>query len=222
MTLALPKPRAILFDWDNTLVDTWPLIHQAMNMTLRHMGKPEWSFEKVLAEVKHSMRDSFPELFGERWKEAGDFYTASYRSINLTHLTPLVGAETMLASIPRPAVYTGVVSNKQSVTLRQEVPQLGWEKYFNVWIGAGDAARDKPYADPALLALKDSGIEAGPHVWFVGDTGADLGCAQNAGFTPILYRPKAVEAAQFDGYPFAAQAKSQQELQALIAASCAA
>jgi phosphoglycolate phosphatase len=27
----LSIPRAILFDWDNTLVDTWPLIHTAMN-----------------------------------------------------------------------------------------------------------------------------------------------------------------------------------------------
>ena len=28
--LKLPKPKAVIFDWDNTLVDTWPLIHQAI------------------------------------------------------------------------------------------------------------------------------------------------------------------------------------------------
>ena len=88
----LPKPRAILFDWDNTLVDTWPLIHSALNMTLRYMGHPEWSLEKVHAEVKHSMRDSFPAMFGDRWEEAGKHYQASYRSINLSELTPLPGA----------------------------------------------------------------------------------------------------------------------------------
>ena len=27
-------PRAAIFDWDNTLVDTWPVIHESMNATL--------------------------------------------------------------------------------------------------------------------------------------------------------------------------------------------
>ena len=27
----LPRPRAILFDWDNTLVDSWVTIHEALN-----------------------------------------------------------------------------------------------------------------------------------------------------------------------------------------------
>jgi phosphoglycolate phosphatase len=181
--------------------------------------RDEWSMEKILAEVKLSMRDSFPTLFGDRWKEAGDFYTQSYRSINLAQLTPLLGAEDTLKAIPRDRVFTGVVSNKQSITLRQEVPQLGWDKYFNVWIGAGDAAKDKPFADPALLALKDSGIAAAANVWFVGDTGADLGCAKNAGFTAILYHEKPINGNTFDGYPFAAHVRNQAELKALISSA---
>jgi phosphoglycolate phosphatase len=33
-------PRAILFDWDNTLVDTWPTILDALNTTFEafHMA----------------------------------------------------------------------------------------------------------------------------------------------------------------------------------------
>ncbi len=221
MSLTLAKPRAILFDWDNTLVDTWPLIHTAMNMTLRHMGHPEWSIEKIRADVKNSMRDSFPELFGERWEEAGRFYQQSYRSIHLTHLTPLLGAEAMLAAIPRPHVAVGVVSNKQAVTLRQEVPQLGWEKYFAVAIGATDAAHDKPHADPALLALERLGIAPGADVWFVGDTTADLGCAKNAGLSAIFYSEHATDGKSFEGYPFIAQVRDQDALKQLIIASCA-
>ncbi len=212
----LPKPRAILFDWDNTLVDTWPLIHSAMNMTLRHFGKEEWSMEKILSEVKLSMRDSFPALFGDRWKEAGDIYTKSYRAINLKELRALDGAEAMLKIIPRERVFTGVVSNKQAVTLRQEVPQLGWEKYFNVWIGAGDAAKDKPFAEPALLALKDSGVKPGPDVWFVGDTAADLGCAQNAGLSAILYGDVEAHGGNYENLPYIAHVRDQRELKALI------
>lgn len=209
----LPKPRAILFDWDNTLVDTWPLIHAAMNMTLRHFDMPEWSMEKILAEVKLSMRDAFPGLFGDRWQEAGDIYIASYRSMNLKHLKALDGAEEMLKAIPRDRVFTGVVSNKTSATLKQEVPALGWDKYFNVWVGAGDAAKDKPFAEPALLALKDSGVKPGPDVWFVGDTEADLGCAQNAGFSAVLYGQHIMKETDL---PYAVHVKDQYELKELI------
>ena len=215
----LPTPRAILFDWDNTLVDTWPLIHRALNMTMRHMDHPEWSIEKVRGEVKHSMRDSFPALFGDRWEEAARFYQLSYRSINLAELMPLPGANAMLAAIPRDRVFTGVVSNKQSVSLRQEVPHLGWAHFFNILVGATDAQRDKPFPDPALLALRDSGVEPGPQVWFIGDTNADLGCANNIGATAILYGDHATEGMTLNGDPFAAHVRTLAELEALITAS---
>ena len=36
-----PPPRAIIFDWDNTLVDVWPAIHDALNTTFVAMdGRP--------------------------------------------------------------------------------------------------------------------------------------------------------------------------------------
>lgn len=211
----LPTPRAILFDWDNTLVDTWPIIHTALNMTLRHMGHPEWSAEKVRTEVKQSMRDSFPEMFGERWKEAADMYQQSYRSIHLEQLQPLAGAAEMLAAIP-PEVFVAVVSNKQGPTLRKELAHLGWEGFFSAQVGATDAPRDKPHADPALLALKDSGIAANASVWFVGDTGVDLECALHLGATPILYGPHETNGGVHDGFPFLAHARDQDALHALI------
>ncbi len=217
----LPTPRAILFDWDNTLVNTWPLIHAALNMTMRHMNHEEWSYDKVRDTVKQSMRDSFPALFGERWKEAADFYQTSYRSIHLEQLQPLPEVLDMLAAIPRERVFVGIVSNKMGSTLRKEVAALKWEHYFDVAIGAGDAARDKPHAEPVWLALKDTGIDAGPDVWFVGDTGVDLGAAQVTGCTPILYGDFVTDGKTHDGYPFVAHARDHAELKRLIELNCA-
>ena len=211
----LPAPTAILFDWDNTLVDTWPLIHTALNMTLRYMAHPEWSLARVKAEVAHSMRDSFPAMFGDRWEDAAKHYQTSYRSIHLTNLQPLDGAEAMLKAIPK-SVMLGVVSNKQGPTLRKELTELGWDHYFQAAIGATDAARDKPHADPALLALSKANIEPSPHVWFIGDTIADLGCAKSANLTGIFYSDLPTDGAQHEGYPFAAQVSTLAELEALI------
>jgi len=52
------RPKALLFDWDNTLVNTWPAIHDANNYTLVAMGHEPWTFEETLQRVRKSMRDS--------------------------------------------------------------------------------------------------------------------------------------------------------------------
>lgn len=221
MNAPLPKPRAILFDWDNTLVDTWPLIHAALNTTLRFMEHPEWTFEQVRRDVKQSMRESFPAMFGDRWKDAASHYQQSYRALHLNALEPLPGAEETLQAIPRAQVFTGIVSNKQGDTLRQELTHIAWEKYFDVAVGASDAARDKPHPDPVLFALKTSGIAPGADVWFVGDTGVDLDVALVTGCTPILFGDHATDGTTHDGFPFAAHARNHAEMKALIAANCA-
>jgi phosphoglycolate phosphatase len=216
----LTKPRAILFDWDNTLVNTWPLIHSALNMTLRHMDHPEWTYERVTREVKQSMRESFPAMFGDRWQEAAAHYQQSYRAVHLEQLTPLPHVLEMLEAIPAD-IFVGLVSNKQGPTLRLELAQLGWQKYFKVAIGASDAARDKPHPDPVLLALKDSGIAPAPDVWFVGDTGVDLGVAEATGSTAILYGDHDVDGdpSTYDGHHVDAHVRDHVALKALIAAN---
>ncbi len=214
--MSLPKPKAILFDWDNTLVDTWPLIHAALNMTLRHMEHPEWSFERVKNDVKKSMRDSFPELFGDRWEHAAQHYQNSYRSIHLAQLQPLAGAREMLAAIPREAVYVGLVSNKKGDSLRKEVAHLGWGDLVKAVVGSGDAVKDKPDAAPVLLALEKTGLQPGPDIWFVGDTGIDLECAQNTGCTGILYGDHVTDGGSFEGFPFARHVRDHEALRALV------
>jgi len=66
----LRRPRAILFDWDNTLVDTWVTIHEALNFLMRAMDRPEWSLAETRERVRLSLREAFPLYFGERWEEA--------------------------------------------------------------------------------------------------------------------------------------------------------
>jgi len=215
--MTLPTPTAILFDWDNTLVDTWPVIHRALNATLAHMGHAPWPIERVKRDVKRSMRDSFPELFGERWQEAAERYQQDYRAIHLDEIRALAGAEAMLESLATKDVFVALVSNKRGPSLRKESTALGWDKFSKATIGADDAARDKPHADPALLALKDSGVAPGAHIWFIGDTGVDLECAAQIGATPILYGEHTTDGKTHDGHPFAYHVRDHAQLQAVLA-----
>lgn len=183
---ALRPPRAILFDWDNTLVDSWTTIHEALNFLMRAMGKPEWTLADTREKVRLSLREAFPFYFGERWEEARDIYLERFRAIHLERLTPLPGREAMLRRLVEQGIFLGVVSNKTGDLLRREVARLGWSGFFGSIVGAGDAPADKPACEPVHLALAPSGVAAGDQVWFVGDTAIDMECAENAGCIAVL------------------------------------
>jgi phosphoglycolate phosphatase len=197
----LSPPRAIIFDWDNTLIDSWECIRLATNATLRHMGHREWSMDETRRNVAKSMRDSFPQMFGDRWEEARDFFYATYRSIHLDHLDPLPGVTALLDQLATTGIRLAVVSNKNGSFLRKEADRLGWSRYFHRLVGATDAAEDKPSAAPVHMALDGSGIEPGEQVWFVGDAAIDMHCAINAGCVPILVRDHPPRDGEFDAHP---------------------
>jgi phosphoglycolate phosphatase len=184
--LALARPRAIIFDWDNTLVDSWATIHDALNFLMASMERPPWTIEETRERVRLSLRESFPRIFGERWEEAQRIYLDRFRAIHLGRLTPLPGREAMLSALAADGHYLAVVSNKTGAVLRNEVAHLGWSPLFGAIVGAGDAHTDKPHRAPVELALQPSGIAPGPDVWFVGDTAVDMECALASGCIPVL------------------------------------
>jgi phosphoglycolate phosphatase len=196
----LPRPRAVIFDWDNTLIDSWLAIQDAQNHTLVAFGLAPWSLAETKQRVRGSMRDSYPQLFGERWLEAGEVFYKRFAAKHLETLRPLPGAREMLEEAAGRRRYLAVVSNKKGSYLREEASRLGWEGYFGRIVGAFDAPRDKPSPDPIHLALDGSGIVAGGDVWFVGDADVDLQCAINAGCTPVLLRDEPPAHGEFDGH----------------------
>jgi phosphoglycolate phosphatase len=197
----LPRPRAILFDWDNTLVDSWATIHEALNLTMAAMEKPLWSLDDTKQRVRLSLRESFPRHFGERWEEARQIYLDGFRAIHLDRLMALPGRGELLQGLADAGIYLGVVSNKTGSLLRREAERIGWSTLFGSVIGAGDAAVDKPDAAPVRLALAPSGIDAGEAVWLVGDTSVDMECARNAGCVPVLLGGELVEEEFIDCRP---------------------
>ena len=190
-------PRALLFDWDNTLVDTWGVIHHALTATLKAMGHRPWSLEETRKRVRASARDGFPVLFGDRAEEATAIFYDTFEADHLAKLRARPGAEGMLAELAQAKLVLGVVSNKAGYLLRRESDHLGWTSLFHRLVGANDAPRDKPAVEAVDLALEGSGLARGPAVWFVGDTDIDMHCAVRAGCLPVLLRPEPPEAGEF-------------------------
>ena len=200
IAMALRPPRAIIFDWDNTLVDSWGTIHDALNFLMTAMEKPLWTLQETRERVRLSLRDAFPAIFGERWEEARQIYMDRFSAIHIERLTPLPGRATMLRALADDGIYLSLVSNKTGTVLRHEVDHLGWTPFFGKIVGAGDCHADKPHCAPVALALQPSGVAPGPDVWFVGDTAVDMECAIASGCVPVLLGA-AEPASEFADFP---------------------
>ncbi len=216
MTAPGNLPIAVLLDWDNTLVDSWPIIYEALRETFVALDRQPWTLEETKQRVHHSLRDSFPELFGDDWQRAMRLYFDTFEQQHLDRLTPLPGAESLLKELQAKGIYAGLVSNKTGRYLRIEVEHLGWQGYFGRTVGAGDAALDKPAKDGVLMALEGSNIQPGISVWFVGDSTVDMEIAHNAGCLSILMREKPPVSGEFNGFPPAWHTPSCDELAAYL------
>jgi phosphoglycolate phosphatase len=190
VTQRIAPPKAVLFDWDNTLVDTWETIHASLCTTFEAMGEPVWTLAETRARVRHSLRRSFPEIFGDRWQEAARIYFRAFEDIHLDRLAALPGAGEMLDALSSAGIYLAVVSNKTGRYLRMEAEHLGWRRFFGRLVGAGDALRDKPATEPVELALSGSDVSA-----------IDMELAHNARCLPVLLRAEDPSPGELDAFP---------------------
>ncbi|MBX7146543.1 MAG: HAD family hydrolase [Alphaproteobacteria bacterium] len=194
----LSFPDAFVFDWDNTLVQSWDIILEALNHTFYSFSLPLWTMTDVKNNVRASLRDSFPQIFGNEWLKAQEIFYNYILTHHLDRLSPEEGAEQLLDFLLKKGVYLAIVSNKKGDILRKEVQKIGWLKYFNKVIGAGDASSDKPSIEPVTLALADLIQASHKSIWFVGDTDIDMLCAKNSNCVPVLVRKEAPQENEFN------------------------
>ncbi len=182
----LTGPRAVLFDWDNTLVENWRSIQAALNEALKDAGRAPFDMEQVMFQARHSPREIFPALFGDGAERARAIFYEHFNAHHLAGLSIMPGAEALLDLLAEKTVPLGIVSNKKGDFLRREIAHLGWKNRFVTIVGAQDASADKPDPAPIYLALEQGNISRGSDVWLVGDTDIDMRAAVAAGCLPVL------------------------------------
>ena len=187
----MQKPDAVIFDWDDTIVDTWQVVRSAINATLEHFGHAAWSEDEARKRIGPPARVLFSGLFGEdKWQEADAIYIAAYKANISAHIRIHDGAHETLDCLKAAGIPMAVVSTKRGPLLREEAAQLGLDGYFARLVGAGDAPADKPQAQAVQFALEPIKISASKSVIFIGDSVTDMITAENARCTSVLIETK--------------------------------
>ncbi len=183
-------PKAILFDWDNTLVNNWEPIFIAYKETLKKLGLKKKSRGEIIKNAKYSLRETFPRVFKDDWKKAKKIFYVIFKKIHLQKIKPIPKVEKILKIIKEKKITCGVISNKDVNVLRKEINKLGWKKYFKVLVGANEAKKDKPSKYPLLLALNKISLKPNRNIWYVGDNEIDVEFAKKNKCSSIFIENK--------------------------------
>ncbi len=181
----LTIPTAVLFDWDNTLVDTWPLIHGGMRVVFEKRGLAPWTLKETKERCHESAREGLPKLFPDDWQSAMDDFYGYIQARHLDDLVLLPFANEVIKCLTARGIPLGLVSNKNKQLLVKEVMHLGFSEYFGTVVGSADAVRDKPDPAPVQLALEQLGTKPSMDVWLIGDTPVDWKSAKAASIRAI-------------------------------------
>lgn len=171
--------KAILFDFDGTLMNTNELIFASYGYAFRTVLGRDVTQKEIHDMYGKPLYTSLA-VYGEYQDELYRVYR-EYNESNHDRLVKFFdGAAEGVKKLHENGYKLAVVTSKREVTLKRGIKLLGLESCFDVLITPADTDKHKPDPEPILLACKKLGVTADESV-MVGDSIFDLQCGRAAG-----------------------------------------
>jgi phosphoglycolate phosphatase len=174
--------RAVLFDLDGTLVDSYTALAEAVNHARRSHGLDELSTGRIKEFVGDGMERLLQRAF-ERTDVPGsvlDAFTSRYDEVCCSESKVLADVESTLQKLSDLGVEMAVCTNKPTVFSKKILDFLGLSKHLRDIVGPDLAGARKPDARHLLHTLESVSCGADDAL-FVGDMPIDVRAARNSG-----------------------------------------
>jgi phosphoglycolate phosphatase len=174
--------RAVLFDLDGTLVDSYSALAEAVNHARRTHGLRDLSASRIKEFVGDGIERLLQRAF-ERTDVPGsvhDAFVARYDEVCCAESKVLADVETTLDRLSKLRVKMAVCTNKTTFFSKKILDFLGLSRHFAAIVGPDVAGARKPDAKHLLFTL-DSVQCAPKDSLFVGDMPIDVRAARNSG-----------------------------------------
>ena len=180
-----PRPLAVLFDLDGTLVDSIALLLACMNHTFEGRTHRPTEEEWIAGLGTPLPEQLTPFITSE---EDRKYLLARYREYQAEQHDRLMatypGVSETLALLKERGHPMGVVTSKGNAMMDRGLRYIGADKYMRVAIGFDSCHLHKPDPFPVLLAVGKLGYTPRESV-FVGDSPHDIKAGNAAGVITI-------------------------------------
>ena len=174
--------RAVLFDLDGTLVDSYAALEQAINFSLRRHDLDDLPAGKIREYVGDGVEKLLERAFGttEVPDTAHNAFEQHYDQICCTQSKVLADVEVTLHGLASMGVAMAVCTNKPTGFSTKILEALELAPLFKGIVGPDLAGARKPDGRHVLAALASTGASA-TEALFVGDMPIDVHAARNGG-----------------------------------------
>jgi phosphoglycolate phosphatase len=182
MVLPPLRYRAVLFDLDGTLVDSYAALAEAVNFARREHGLHELSAARIRDFVGDGLETLLRRAFtvDEVPRSVKNAFESRYDEICCQESTILADVEATLGTLHDFGVVMAVCTNKPTSFSKKILTFLQLAPYFRAIVGPDLAGARKPDARHVLHTLEATGCAASEAV-FVGDMPIDVHAARNSG-----------------------------------------
>ena len=179
----LPRPTAILWDLDGTLIDQTAAIILCYREVIVEMGYPQPDDDAIrrsLGGVMAATMGLFVEA--ERMDEACKAFRNRFPEIMFDGLILLAGGRELIERAYKARIPQVIFTNKHGDTARKVSRYAGFAKYIPICVGSADTEWHKPQLALTQYVLDQIEVSSGGSI-IIGDSPTDIAVAQNAGLT---------------------------------------
>src|SRR5574340_1418510 len=178
MAVAADGRRAVLFDWDGTLVDSADKSYRCYVQVFAEHGIrfDQATFQRTYSPDWYRTYQDIG-LPREVWDRADRRWIECYETEPSRLLPQALGS---LERLAEHGMILGLVSSGDRSRVRREASNLEVSRFFAATVCGGETERRKPDPEPLLAALARLGI-APAQAAYVGDSPEDVQMARSAG-----------------------------------------
>ncbi|HEX8169591.1 MAG TPA: HAD family hydrolase [Thermoanaerobaculia bacterium] len=174
--------RAVLFDWDGTLVDTSEASFRCYTRMFEAYGIP-FDRETYARTYSPNWYRTFRELglAEEHWPEADARWLEHFACETVELID---GARELLESVTARRLASGIVTSGSRERVERELVAFGLAQHVHECVYGADLREKKPHPEGLLLCLERLGVAPEAAV-YVGDSAEDIEMARAAGVYAI-------------------------------------
>jgi len=185
----IPKPKAVLFDLDGTLIDSAPDLAAAADKMRTDRGLPSLEYALYRPMAGSGARGMLHVAFGmpEAHADYENFkneFLNNYQQAMTLKTTVFSGVTDMLSALQAMGLRWGVVTNKSQRFTIPLSQQMDLFKTAGAVVSGDTTPHAKPHPAPLLEAARLLGLP--PHdCWYVGDDERDIVAGKAAGMVTV-------------------------------------